>query len=148
MAVPNSDTVALWWHYEELAMHFTGLIMQFRVQVLGGAGAIGVFAGYLINSHQIKQEHLRERLRAVVAVGLWVLILAAAVWDLFYYRLLLEGAVKAIIDLERKYPDIQISTEIERAVGRGKWVIFPVYALLLVTLGIFAFRSWNKSRKA
>jgi hypothetical protein len=147
MPVPNSDTVALWWHYEELAMHFNGLMMQFRVQVLGGAGALGTLAGYLINSGQIKDERLRERLRAVVAGGLWILILAAAVLDLFYYRLLLEGAVNALLDLERKNPDIQISTEIERAVGHGKYVIFPVYAGLLLTLGGFALRSWWKSRK-
>src|SRR4029453_19258191 len=98
-------------------------MMQFRVQVLGGAGAIGTLAGYLINSDRIEHETLRHRLRATVAAGLWVLIFAAAVLDLFYYRLLLEGAVKAIIDLELKYPDIQISTEIERAVGLGKYTI-------------------------
>jgi hypothetical protein len=143
----DPSVVALWWHYEELAMHFNGLIMQFRVQVLGGAGAIGVFAGYLINSHQIKDERLRDRLRAMVALGLWVLILAAALLDVFYYRLLLEGAVTAIIELERKYPDIHISTEIESTVGVFKLTIVPVYALLLGTLGTFVLWSLNKSRR-
>src|SRR5205085_5711681 len=97
MAVPDPGTVALWWHYEELAMHFNGLIMQFRLQVIGGAGAIGTIAGYLINSGKVEDEKHRERLRAVVAGGLWVLILSAAMLDVFYYRQLLEGAVRAIV---------------------------------------------------
>jgi hypothetical protein len=147
MAVPDSAIVALWWHYEELAMHFNGLIMQFRVQVLGGAGAIGTLAGYLINSGKIDDEQQRERLRAVVAAGLWVLIASAALLDVFYYRQLLEGAVNAIIDFERQHPEIQISTEIKRTVGRGVDVIWVVYTLLLATLGTFALRSYWKSRQ-
>src|SRR5205814_8813176 len=115
MAVPSSDTIALWWHYEELAMHFNGLIMQFRLQVLGGAGAIGTLAAYLINSGEIDDEKKRERLSAVVAGGLALLILSAALLDVFYYRQLLEGAVNAIVDFEQQHPEIQMSTEIKRA---------------------------------
>jgi hypothetical protein len=147
MALPHSDAVALWWHYEELAMHFNGLIMQFRVQVLGGAGAIGTLAGYLINSDKISDEKLRDRLRMIVAAGLWVLIFVAAMLDLFYYRLLLEGAVKAIVDLEAQYPDIQISTVIEQTVGWRKYMIFPAYLVLLFALGSFAVWAWRKQRQ-
>jgi len=146
MAVPSSDAVALWWHYEELAMHFNGLIMQFRLQVLGGAGAIGAVAGYLINSGTIDPKQ-QERLRAVVAGNLWILILSAALLDVFYYRQLLEGAVNAIIGLERQYPEIQISTEIQRTVGHGVDVIWIFYGLLLLTLGAYAGRSWYKSQQ-
>ena len=85
-------------------MHFNGLIMQFRLQVLGGAGAIGTIAGYLINANAISELKQRERLRAMVAGGLSVLILSAALLDLFYYRQLLEGSVNAIIDFERQHP--------------------------------------------
>ena len=56
MALPSSDAVAFWWHYEELAMHLNSLMIQFRVQVLGGAGAIGSLAGYLIDSTYVKDE--------------------------------------------------------------------------------------------
>ena|SRR5215831_13342136 len=142
--VPTSDTVALWWHYEELAMHFNGLIMQFRLQVLGGAGAIGAVAGYLVNKEGVEAE--RERLRAVVATGLWILICSAALLDVFYYRQLLEGAVHAIIDFECMHPEIQISHQIEDFVGRGKFVIFLVYGLMLGPLGAFAVWSWGRAR--
>jgi len=142
----------LWWHYEELAMHFNGLIMQFRLQVLGGAGAIGTLAGYLINSGKVEGLKKPNRLRAVVASGLWVLILAAAMLDVFYYRQLLKGAVQAILDFEREHPEIQMSTQIERTVGQGKYVIFCAYGILISVLGIFTLwawiRSWNTASEA
>jgi len=128
-------------------MHFNGLIMQFRLQVLGGAGAIGAVAGYLINSGTIDPKQ-QERLRAVVASGLWILILSAALLDVFYYRQLLEGAVNAIINLERQYPEIQISTEIQRTVGNGVGVIWAFYGLPLAMLGAFAGWSWLKSQRS
>lgn len=148
MAVPSPDTVALWWHYEELAMHFNGLIMQFRLQVLGGAGAIGAVSGYLSNSGTITDGKQRERLRTQIALSLWILILCAALLDVFYYRLLLEGAVIAIVDLEKQHPEIQMSTDIQRVVGSGVNVIYWVYGLLLTTLGYFVITSWRTYRKS
>ncbi len=104
-------------------------------------------AGYLINSGTITDPKQQERLRAVVAGNLWILILSAALLDVFYYRQLLEGAVNAIIGLERQYPEIQISTEIQRTVGHGVDVIWIFYGLLLLTLGAYAGRSWYKSQQ-
>lgn len=141
MAAPTPDTLAQWWHYEELAMHFNGLIMQFRIQVLGGAGAIGALGSYVVNkADEVTGE--RNRLRAIVATGLWILILGAAMLDLFYYRQLLQGAVNAIITFEKEHPEIQISTEIEHVTGWGKQIIFAVYAVLIFPLGGFMIWSW------
>jgi hypothetical protein len=146
MAVPDSDTIALWWHYEELAMHFNGLIMQFRLQVLGGVGAIGAVAGYLINRGEITDAKQLERLRAVIAGGLCLLVFCLALLDVLYYRVLLDGAVKAIIDFEGQHPKIQMSSEIQRMVGWRVHVIWAFYGLPLLALGAFALTSWRKSR--
>jgi len=117
------DTVALWYHYEEIAMHFNSLIIQFRLQLIGGAGAIGTAGAYLIGS---KVEDVQERrwLRSLVSSGLWSLIVTAALLDLFYYNRLLQGAVNALLDFERNHPEIQMSTQIEARVGWGRNIVW------------------------
>jgi hypothetical protein len=118
-----------WYRYEEIAMHFNTLIMQFRLQLLGGAGLIGTVASYLIGG-KIKSDAQRHWLRFVVSGGLFVLIAAAAALDVFYYEQLLRGSVEGLLDLESQHPEIQLSTTIERVVGGGKYTAHYSYGAI------------------
>jgi hypothetical protein len=140
---PTADVIALWYHYEEIAMHFNELIMQYRLQLIGGAGAIGTVASYLIGA-KIKDVVEGRWLRALVCSGLLVLVAAAASLDLLYYDKLLRGAVDALLDFEMKHPQIQMSTRIENSVGQGKFAIWHVYETLLLLMTIFTAWSWYR----
>ncbi len=77
-----------------------------------------------------------------------ILIVSAAALDVFYYyQQLLDGGVNAILDLEKRYPEIQASTKIKEAVGGGIHVIWFFYGLPVLTLGGFATRAWSLSNK-
>jgi hypothetical protein len=117
MASPelSSSVIELWYHYEQVAMHFNELIMQYRLQLMGGLGTIGALSGYLIGG-KVKDQQKRNWLRALVSTGLLMLLVAAASLDLFYYDQLLQGAVDALVELESKNPPINLSTLIEKKV--------------------------------
>jgi hypothetical protein len=138
---PAPDVVALWYHYEEIAMHFNTLIMQFRLQVIGGVGALGTLAGYLIGE-KVKNIQQQDWLRALISTGLWVLIVAAAILDLAYYNRLLRGSVAALLQFEQQHPEIQMSTQIEATVGQGKYAAAASYGLMLGVLGLFSGWAW------
>jgi hypothetical protein len=138
----DAETVALWRHYEDIAMHFNSLIMQFRLQVIGGAGAIGTLASYLIGEKVSPGQ--QDWLRALVSSGLWLLILSAAILDVGYYNRLLRGAVNALLDFEKRHPEIQMSTEIERTVAGGRRAVNVSYALMLGVLFVFASWAWYR----
>lgn len=142
MQTPTPETMALWYHYEEIAMHFNSLIMQYRLQVMAGAGALGTLASYLIGS-KVTDERQHDWLRALVASGLWLLIFAAAILDGFYYNQLLRGAVDALLAFEKQHPEIQMSTQIEATVGNGRHAVWVAYGLLLGVLGVFVGWSWR-----
>ena len=125
--------IALWFHYEELAMHFNQLIIQYRLQLMGGVGAIGAIAAYLINAKA--PLYAQRRLRLIVSMLLFFLVLAAGVLDFFYYHQLLEGAVEAILELEAKTQHINISTRIhERVKDWTTPVILSWYGAILLPL--------------
>ena len=44
----TEEVIKLWFHYEQIAMHFNDLIIQYRLQLMGGAGAIGTFYFFLV----------------------------------------------------------------------------------------------------
>lgn len=92
------NVVELWFHYEEVAMHFNDLLMQYRLQLLGGAGAVGTVASYLIGG-RVEDQLRRNWLRFLVSAGMLVLLAAAASLDVWYYDRLLRGAVKALLEL-------------------------------------------------
>jgi hypothetical protein len=139
MADPNV-VLEQWYRYEEIAMHFNTLIMQFRLQLLGGAGLIGTVASYLIGG-KVHDDTQRHWLRFLVSFGLFVLIGAAASLDVFYYDRLLRGAVQALLDFEAKHPGIQMSTTIEQAVGWGKYSAIGSYSAVLAVLVVFT--GWS-----
>jgi hypothetical protein len=110
----------LWWKYQQVAMHFNQLIIQFRVQALGGLVAASTAAGVFLGSKGLKLHDRNRVLRHAFTLLLFVWV-AIAVLDLFYYQLLLKGAVKALVDYEKDCP-FQLSTYIERAAGPGhRW---------------------------
>ena len=75
MQQPTPDVVALWYHYEEIAMHFDSLTMHFRLQLIGGAAAIGTAAAYFIGGKVVDPPQ-RRLLRTIVSSFLVVLIIS------------------------------------------------------------------------
>jgi len=136
----SSAEVALWFHYQELAMHFNQLIIQYRLQLMGGVGAIGAVAAYLIGAKA--PQHARRRLRLVVSALMLILVVAAALLDLLYYHQLLEGAVDAILELEAKTQHINMSTRIdERVKGWATPIIVIWYSAMVLPL--LAYVVWS-----
>ena len=56
MELEPDQVIALWFHYEKIAMHFNQLIIQYRLQLMGGAGAIGAVAAFLIQSRDHEER--------------------------------------------------------------------------------------------
>lgn len=135
------QVIELWHHYEQVAMHFNELIIQYRLQLMGGAGVIGALSGYLIGS-KVESPLLRHKLRAYVSTGLLFLVLAAFYLDVYYYNELLRGAVNAILKLEAEHPDIlYMSTHIKSQFPDGATRhIYVAYSFVLFPL--FAFTIW------
>lgn len=136
------QAMQLWVHYEQVAMHFNELIIQYRLQLMGGAGAIGAISGYLIGT-KVESEDARIRLRAFVTTGILILLFAAMYLDLFYYNELLRGAVKAVIEHESKFPELFMSSMIKEQFpcGATKHIIIT-YALVLVPLLVYTIWTW------
>lgn len=140
---PTPAQVDLWFHYEEIAMHFNELIMQYRLQLMGGVGALGIVAAFLTQSKD--DEERRYFMRAVVSFVLLILIFAAAILDLSYYNRLLHGAVIALLEFEKAHPSINMSTHIEDAVwGDGTLPIVLWYGAILGPVAWFFCRSYRK----
>lgn len=143
----TDQEMQLWYHYEEIAMHFNQLIIQYRLQLMGGAGAIGALASYLIGS-KVDDAYRRHFLRFGVAVGMLLIIFAAAVLDICYYDKLLQGAVDALLQFEEEHPEIYMSTKIrDRVGGTGESIIIFVYSLVIIPIGLFAIWSWRQHCK-
>ncbi|MBG05360.1 MAG: hypothetical protein CMM59_14940 [Rhodospirillaceae bacterium] len=145
MELEPNEVISLWFHYEEITMHFNQLIIQYRLQLMGGAGAIGAIGTYLVRSTEdLKHYHLRS----LFSAWLFVLILGAAVLDICYYSQLLEGAVKAIIEFERMHPTIKLSTTIAAEVpGSGLATVIFWYSVILGSLAIFSLWSYYRYRQ-
>ena len=98
----DRSVVELWWHYEQLAMHFNQIIIQYRLQVMAGIGVIGAVSSYIV-AEKIHGPEDKHRVRAIISLLLLLLIIAAAFLDLAYYNELLRGSVNAILKLENQY---------------------------------------------
>lgn len=139
----DPQVMQLWFHYEEIAMHFNQLTIQYRLQLLGGLGALSALLSYLVG-HRTSDDKERTEIRPFVATSLLVIFFAAALLDVFYYRELLEGAVAAILELEAKHPEINMSTSISnRFVGHwNRHIVLIVYGIVLVFLLAITIWSW------
>ncbi len=142
--------IGLWEKAEEVAMHFNGLIMSFRLKALGavtiGVGLIGTTL--LTKEGAVPHRHnfmLATLAMSFLAVG-WCALFAI---DFGYYSRLLRGAVSELLRLEELSGGvIRLSTEVER-VAKGKrfsdraarWLFYLLPLLLLVFVAIFAYLS-------
>ena len=114
------DVQKLWEKYEEVAMHFNGLLMQLRSRSLAFIVAISALVGIFIKQGEnsfISQPHLLGGVFIVLAI-VWFAIFCL---DFHYYNKLLTGAVKALLELECKtkkkisVDEINLSTHVENA---------------------------------
>lgn len=89
MAVAPDDVLAQWAKYEDIAMHFNTLILQFRLQAVGGLAALATVA--LVASEKAPPAVRRRSLLRVnwMMLFLWI---GLGVLDLGYYNELLRGA--------------------------------------------------------
>jgi hypothetical protein len=60
---------------------------------------------------------------------------------------LLQGAVVAILELERNHPEINMSTHINDSAGLGRYVAWFAYGWMAVALIGFSLWSWLASEK-
>lgn len=147
---PTSEQIQLWYHYEEIAMHFNGLLIQFRLQLLGG-GVIGTLIAHFIAIPKDKDQRTepeRYSFRTFLSWVIFFFFLCAAAIDLGYYNQLLRGAVNELLRFEKLNPAIQMSTEIERTVQPwGYRAIWSAYIGVAVILLVLACHSTWVSRK-
>jgi hypothetical protein len=132
-----------WEKHEDVAMHFNDLIMRWRLQAIGGLAGFVTLAGFVVGDAASPQVRYRAMLILTTVIAFaWV---AVGAIDLFYYRRLLQGAVDAIIELERKSSLLNLSTRIEAfAVSGSKWSPWVFYlAGLAPLLGIIAWAIYN-----
>jgi hypothetical protein len=147
----QSDVQSLWAKYEDIAMHFNDLLMRLRSQSLAGIAAISALVGLFTRETgaNLQMDWLvAEALFAAMAV-FWI-----AIWclDMGYYNRLLNGAVNAIVELEKATaPDaafsgeIDMSRRIEAQFSKVWWnrakpsyngvVAFYALVLLVIVLG-------------
>lgn len=147
--IPDQEVVQLWYHYEEVAMHFNELIIQYRLQLMGGTGAIGALSSYLIASKDLGENF--EKLRALTASVILVLFSAAAYLDVFYYNELLLGAVDALLKFESEHNGIYMSTAINQRFPNGEAsAIKFTYIGVIATMSIFTiwtcFAAFRKKK--
>ena len=122
-------------------MHFNSLIIQFRLQLIGGAGALGTLAA-LIGS-KITDPTDRRWVITIAQLALLALIIPAAALDLFYYNRLLRGAVAALLEFERNHPGINMSTRIDESAGCGKYIAWAAYGWMVLMLVLASAWSWR-----
>lgn len=143
----DGNKLKLWVEYEKIAIHFNGLLIQLRLRALAGIGAITTLASFVAN----KSGEINWDVILFVSLGLMFAWVAIFILDYFYYHRLLQGAVVAIISLERStkdmIPSIEISTKIENEIGRPEtpaprvWAVLIFYGIVLVMLLGMCFYS-------
>jgi hypothetical protein len=139
-ATLDTNVIDLWKKYEDVAMHFNDLIMRWRLQAIGGLAGLVTLAGFVVGDAATLTVRYRAMviLSGVLTFG-WV---GVALIDLLYYRRLLQGAVKAILVIERDHPRITLSTLIENEAASAStiapWVFYGCGLLPLLTIMIWA----------
>jgi hypothetical protein len=91
----------LWEQYEGIAMHFNDLLIRLRTQSLAGVAAISAVVGIFAKEGGAGDISLDWHIAHAIFLamsGFWV-----AIWclDIGYYNRLLNGAVNAIVALEK-----------------------------------------------
>jgi len=143
----------VWKEYEHIAMHFNELLIQLRIRALGGIAVIVALVSILSKG----DASVGFRWGIVAAVFIVLTLVWVAIWiiDMNYYRRLLFGAVRAVLEIEkesatRKLTTLMLSHRIKEAVegnfsGLDKnplskdaavWFYTLVFLALLVGFGI------------
>ena len=131
--LPTGDALAVWSKYEDVAMHFNDLIMRWRLQAIGGLAGLVTLSGFVVGD--AATLHTRYRAMLILSGVLAVAWIGVAFIDLFYYRRLLQGAVKSLLCFEKSRPSISLSTKIEaEAQWGGKWAPYVFYCCGLAPL--------------
>jgi hypothetical protein len=136
---PDAHVLELWKKYEDVAMHFNDLIMRWRLQAIGGLAGLVTLAGFVVGD----AATLLVRYRAMLILSgvLTFAWMGVALIDLLYYRRLLQGAVKALLAIEKANPHITLSTLIEQEASCASkitpWVFYGCG--LLPLLGIIGW---------
>lgn len=101
-----------YWHRcEDVAVHFNDLNARFRLQALAGLALAGTLLGAFKAGTGVSDTAV-----AGVLFGLFVVWVAVAWIDGWYYGRLLRGAVVEIVKIEQATQGVlTMSTEIERA---------------------------------
>lgn len=118
MPYSEEEEFALWQKYEDVAMHFNGLIIKLRTQALGGIAAIITLSGLTINF--MGKSTTSTQWEVLFGTFVFLLLAWVSIWiiDMSYYNRLLHGAVRAIIEHEEKTEGrITLSSTIERQFG-------------------------------
>lgn len=136
---PKIDIVDLWKKYEDIAMHFNGLIMQCRVQALGAVALIATVSGVIANRKG--DDIIRHRDMLFVCTLMLFAWLGIAAIDFLYYQKLLTGSVCAICQLENSSKTIRASLIIEEIAG-GSAHKGAFYFYAGVTMALWSFVNY------
>jgi len=142
--VESEQLISIWDKYEQIAMHFNGLLIHLRTQALGAVATVVTAAGFLLTRSP------SEPWWAVFAVSFLLLLAWCTLWmiDVCYYSRLLLGAVNALIKIEKQSGELlELSTQVQKLFGvpredatRLNWQIYvfyvPVAFFLLCATGI------------
>jgi hypothetical protein len=116
---------SLWEKYEDIAMHFNGLLLRLRSQALAGIAALSTVVG--IFTKEGNSDVHRDWLVAT-AIFIALALFWVAIWclDILYYNRLLMGAVEALVKLEdehkqRSVHHIHMSTHIDGEFSQNLW---------------------------
>jgi len=137
----SENQIKLWYHYEQIAMHFNELIIQYRLQIMGGAGALGAIGFFLAQADSITGPR-RRYYRLMVSLFILIIVIGAFVLDVYYYSKLLAGAVEALLEFEKSNPPINMSTLIEKRLhGAAAIHVYIWYGSIILPLGLFTLWS-------
>lgn len=144
LELSSQQVLDLWFHYEEIAMHFNELIIQYRLQLLAGTGGLLAILSYLVNAKEGDVD--KVRMRAYISLTVLVIFSAAAWLDIFYYSKLLSGAVESIIELESNYEQLNLSTTIKEKFGcmGATYQIMIMYLCIIAFMVFFTYRFWKE----
>ncbi len=141
----------LWKCYEDITMHFNDLLIKIRTQALAVLVTITTGSSFVFG--------MKENIENVYVVTVLFSILVA--WgsifllDIFYYKPLLDGAVKAILELEKtKFDDadktlnIKLSTYIKESAASSclkkfSRILFYLLPALMLCALIFYHLCFN-----
>ena len=102
-----------WKKYEDIAMHFNDLIIRLRTQSIGGIAALAAILGIFLTDTNGNNDITFNYGLASIALLLLILFwIAIWILDLRYYNRLLEGAVNAILLLEKNKEEFFKNKEI------------------------------------